>query len=58
MKVLQQISKNADTYICGKKTIHVGANDPGACPIFVFMPSKVQIVQMIIKAVFDEAMPL
>ena len=58
MKVLLQISKNADTYIMCKNTTQVGAKDPGASPIFVFMPSKVQIVQMIIKAVYDEAMPL
>lgn len=59
-KLIKQIVTHAEQQIIasGKpkkenKTYH----DPGACPIFVFMPKKVQIIQMIIKALYDEAMP-
>ena len=28
--------------------------DPGPCPVFVFMPTKVQLIKMIIKAAYLE----
>lgn len=28
--------------------------DPGPCPVFVFMPTKVQLMKMIVKAAYTE----
>ena len=28
--------------------------EPGPCPLFLFMPSKVQVMMMVLKAAFDE----
>jgi len=56
VKLLQSIAKNAEVHIQGGKK--ADPKDPGMPPIFLFMPSKVQIMQMIVKALYDEAMPL
>lgn len=56
MKIVRQIVKQTEDALKMYPTPILSATsdgspkDPGQCPVFLFLPTKLQIVKMIIKA--------
>ena len=43
------------TFVCKPIDQEDEPEDPGPCPTFIFMPSKAQLIKMIIKAAYADS---